>query len=186
VNGYTNGAYSVILKLAYQIPEFLPMWGKKVRVYYHGISSFCTNCYEIGHPRSECKGKSSSWKDYVDFLVSTGIPSKLFGTWLSSNLSTTRESEKDVPQPRFNTRNDESDSDEEFDFSNIPPKMLKMFKKLQASTPKSMAKKSAQKTVSKSAQKLKKTEKKESTRGRGPYRGRGRGQPPKRGKKLVV
>ncbi len=160
------------------------MWGKKVRVYYHGISSFCTNCYSVGHPRSECKSNSSTWKNYIDYLVSTGIPTKLFGSWLSSNLSTTRESEKDVPQPRFNTVND-SDSDDEgdFDFSNIPPKMLKLFKKFQASTPKSMAKKSTQKP-----KKTDKSDKKEPAKGRNNnnFRGRGRGrgqQIPKRGKK---
>jgi hypothetical protein len=164
----------VNLKIEYQIPEYLPMWGKKVRVYYHGISSFCTNCYGVGHPRNECKQKSSTWTDYINYLVGTGIPSRIFGSWLSSNLSTTRESEKDVPQPHFGDGNDDSDSDE-YDINNIPPKMLKLFKKMQASTPKSMAKKSTQKP---------KKDKKESavnvrgrvSRGRGASTSRGRGK----------
>ncbi len=146
------------------------MWGKKVRVYYHGISSFCTNCYEVGHPRSECKGKATSWKDYIDYLVGTGIPTEFFGSWLTSNLSTTRESEKDVPQPRFSNAVEESE-DEEFDLSNIPPKMLRLFAKIQASTPKSK---------SKIQKKAKKETKKDSGRGRGTIRGRGRGQTTKK------
>jgi hypothetical protein len=150
------------------------MWGKKVRIYYHGISSFCTNCYGIGHPRNECKEKSSTWTDYINYLVETGIPSRIFGSWLSSNLSTTRESEKDVPQPHFDN-NDDEDSDE-YDINNMPPKMLKLFKKLQASTPKSMAKKSTQKP---------KKDKKESVvnvRGRGVLKPRGRGASSSRGR----
>jgi hypothetical protein len=146
------------------------MWGKKVRIYYHGISSFCTNCYEVGHPRNECKGKSSTWTDFINYLVSTGIPSKIFGSWLTSNLSTTRESEKDVPQPHFGGGNEDDDDDsDDYDINNVPPKMLKLFKKLQASTPKSMAKKSTQKP---------KKDKKESAvnvKGRGVLKPRGRG-----------
>jgi hypothetical protein len=175
VNGYTNGAYIVNLKLAYQIPEYLPMWGKKVRIYYHGISSFCTNCYDIGHPRNECKAKSSTWKDYIDHLVGSGIPSRIFGCWLTSNLSITRENEKNVPQPKLNADTVDSEDSDDYDIDNIPPKMLKLFKKLQASTPKSMSKSSIQKA--------KKSEKKDSSaKGRGSNKGRGRGASSSRGR----
>ncbi len=165
------------------------MWGKKVRVYYHGIPFFCVNCYEIGHNRNDCPNKTISWKDNINYLVSTGINSELFGTWIDSNVSTTRESQSDVPQPFFetpkNTEKNQSadeDSDSDIDFANLPPKVVSLLKKL-SSTPKSTSK-SVNSDKKKSDAKFKaKTRQQDYFRGRGRGRGgRGRGNESTRGR----
>jgi len=70
--------YTVRLRLAFLVPEFLPIRGKRARVYYHGIPSFCVVCYSLGHQRTECYNNSVSWIDYTEALKRTGIPARLF------------------------------------------------------------------------------------------------------------
>jgi hypothetical protein len=175
VNGFENGPYVVSLKLAYHIPEYLPIWGKKARVYYHGIPIFCGSCHDIGHSRSECRNRAITWTDYIRSLSSTGIPSELFGSWLSTNLSTTRDTQP-IAQPSFVDDDFEfsEDEDGQVDLSKIPPKMLKLIKKLKVSTPKSSAKiEAALKTKSKTHAKRKPLVLSESQIGKGKGRGRG-------------
>jgi hypothetical protein len=119
------------------------MWGKKARIYYHGIPLFCVQCHTIGHSRADCDGNSLTWRDYIKKLQGNGISSDLFGSWLSSNLSFSRESQN-VPQPKFRKRS-KDDDDDDFDFDNLPPKMLKLLKKFQ-STPRVSADNSANTT----------------------------------------
>jgi hypothetical protein len=195
VDGFENGPYVVRLKLKFHVPEYLPIWGKKARVYYHGIPIFCGSCHDIGHSRAECGNKAVTWTDYIKNLAGTGIPLELFGSWLASNLSNTREAQQNIPQPNFNENESESESDsddEEIDLKKIPPKMLKLLKKLKVSTPKSSAKKSEKKeTKDKSSDKNSerkdpkdKSNKKKSIPDAKPPKGRGRGIPfkPKRGR----
>ena len=163
------------------------MWGKKARVYYHGIPLFCSICYSIGHNNLNCDNKTASWKDYIDDLRDSGIPSEIFGPWLTSNLSSTRDCNAEIAQPQL-ASSDESDSDsdsgEEIDVKKLPPKYLKLFKKLQASTPKSSKKEKAKAKASSKKKVEKEREKKdptpppsrsESNRGVRRRRGRGRG-----------
>jgi len=101
------------------------MWGKKVRVYYHGIPLFCSLCYNIGHNRN-CPNNQITWKEYIDNL-SNGFRHELFGSWLSSDLSIARESQIDIPRPH--QEGVEDDADVEFDFNKIPSKMLNLLRK---------------------------------------------------------
>jgi hypothetical protein len=79
MNGdYENDVYTVRIRLAYLIPEFLPIRGKRARVYYHGIAPFCTTCYTPGHQRHECQAQAVTWGDYINSLRDTGIPNALF------------------------------------------------------------------------------------------------------------
>jgi hypothetical protein len=154
------------------------MWGKKARIYYHGLPLFCVSCYRIGHARSECD-VSESWKDYIVRLRDTGIPVYLFGSWLSANHSTTRESQYDVPQPEFEKPDEEENDDAGPDFSKFPPQMLKFFKQFQASTPKNFVTNPKNivslKKVSKPKPKPKPKLDQNRSRGRGRGRGRGAG-----------
>jgi hypothetical protein len=120
----------VRLKLAFQIPEFLPMWGKKARVYYHGIPPFCVSCYELGHVKNSCKSGTISWRDYIHRLTDTGISKELFGSWLNCNLSAVETTQH--PQPSFGNRSKNSNSANE---SITPAQLLEFFKKFQSSTP---------------------------------------------------
>jgi hypothetical protein len=70
--------YTVRVKLAFLIPEILPIRGKRARVYYHGIPQFCILCYTPGHLKSDCPNDPVSWTDYIESLKDTGIPLRLF------------------------------------------------------------------------------------------------------------
>jgi hypothetical protein len=95
----------------------------------------------VGHVKNECTGSQISWRDYIQKLLESGVPKELFGSWIPSNISTSRISHT-VPQPRLIP--EEDSDDEDFDLSEIPPKMLKLFMKFKASTPNSSAKKVSQ------------------------------------------
>jgi len=101
IEGLNSEVYSVNLKLKYNIPEFLPLYGKKARVYYHGIPPFCTNCYLIGktlidislsqisqtyklsgHNKSDCKNDSKDWWSFIVHLKAAKVPESYFGSWV--------------------------------------------------------------------------------------------------------
>jgi hypothetical protein len=193
VNGYTNGSYVVKLKLAYHIPEYLPMFGKKARVYYHGIPGFCVSCHETGHVKNDCDSNSISWRDYIKKLIELGIPKPLFGSWLATNLTSSRVSHVDIEKPNLKkAKESDSESDSDDDLSSIPPQMQKLFRKFLASTPNhsSFATSSKNSTgTSNNNSNRKKTdpkkasnkeEKRSPSQNRNRNRGRGRGRGTKR------
>jgi hypothetical protein len=65
------------------VPEWLPMYGKKVRIFYHGMKRQCNGCFHLDHMKWECKEEKINWKAYVNRLRSTGnFEDVLFGQWL--------------------------------------------------------------------------------------------------------
>ena len=40
-----NGIYSVKMKLSKEMPQLIPMFGKRIGLYYRGIVKRCTNCF---------------------------------------------------------------------------------------------------------------------------------------------
>ncbi len=75
---YENDIYTCRLRLVYLIPEYLPIKGKRARIYYHGISPFCIVCNNPGHVKSECDSAPVSWTSYIESLKDTGIPASYF------------------------------------------------------------------------------------------------------------
>ncbi len=68
------------------VPEWLPMQGKKVRVFHHGMKTQCNACYSLGHMRYECKGVKINWKGYVDSLRKSGkFTDEMFGSWIEND-----------------------------------------------------------------------------------------------------
>ena len=59
-----TGNYNVRIKLRGDIPQLLPILGKRIRVYYPGIQRQCTNCFK-GHPKNKCHSKKMSWNEYT-------------------------------------------------------------------------------------------------------------------------
>jgi hypothetical protein len=117
--------YSVRLRLSYLLPEFLPIRGKRARIYYHGIPPFCVLCYALGHVRQECQNNPVSWNEYVDGLKDTGIPASLFEPIESSfsTPNTSSSSNPTSPTPRGSetiTRAELRSLLQEFAFSNSP------------------------------------------------------------------
>ena len=77
-----NGTYTVKMKLHSPIPQLLPMWGKRIRIYYRGIQKLCPRCFG-NHPRKNCKSEKRRWVDYVlDFMGQyQDIPDEIYGRW---------------------------------------------------------------------------------------------------------
>jgi hypothetical protein len=91
---YENDIYTCKIKLVYLIPEYLPIKGKRARIYYHGIAPFCIVCNNDGHVKNDCTNAPVPWADYIESLKDTGIPPSyfepaenlVFNTSNSSNL----------------------------------------------------------------------------------------------------
>ena len=77
-----NGTYSVKMKLTRQIPQFLPMHSRRIRIYYSGINKLCTNCYGR-HTRRQCRNQKRPWIEYVrDFMFENDeLPEEYYGKW---------------------------------------------------------------------------------------------------------
>ena len=66
-----------------EIPQFLPMMGRKIRVYYRGITKLCINCYQAGHIKKNCRNQTVGWIDYVqNFQENNNFSDKLYGNWI--------------------------------------------------------------------------------------------------------
>ena len=78
-----TGIYSVKMKLKKEIPQVLPMCGKRIKVYYKGIDKLCTKCFGK-HPRRVCKNEKVPWIDYVAKFVDSNadIPDQAYGRWI--------------------------------------------------------------------------------------------------------
>ena len=77
-----NGTYTVKMRLDRPIPQFLPMYGKKVRVDHKSQQVMCTNCYGR-HPRKVCKSEKVPWMDYVVTFMRNNqdITNSMIGRW---------------------------------------------------------------------------------------------------------
>ena len=77
-----NGTFSIKMRLNRDIPQLLPMWGKRVRVYHRGVQKLCSNCFGA-HARRNCRSEKVAWTRYVlNFMEKfPESPSKLYGRW---------------------------------------------------------------------------------------------------------
>jgi hypothetical protein len=78
----TTGIYSVKMRLNQNIPQLLPVDGRRIKIYYRNIIKLCTSCFGQ-HNRRDCKEKKVKWIDYVfDFIESNPqINPELYGKW---------------------------------------------------------------------------------------------------------
>ena len=83
-NGFTvgTGIYSVKMRLSSDLPQFVPMCGKRIRLYYRDIPKVCTQCFGR-HPRRGCTAEKVPWVRYVsDFMLRYDyIPVESYGKW---------------------------------------------------------------------------------------------------------
>jgi hypothetical protein len=79
-----NGIYSVRMKLERNMPQLIPMHGKRIRLYYRGIIKRCTNCFG-SHQRKNCKEEKVPWIKYVEQFITNypEIPRESYGRWMN-------------------------------------------------------------------------------------------------------
>jgi hypothetical protein len=77
-----KGTYSVKMRLISDLPKFLPMFGKHIRLYYRGIVKKCSNCFG-SHARRVCNQEKVPWITYVAQLMKARpeIPLESYGKW---------------------------------------------------------------------------------------------------------
>ena len=77
-----NGNLATKMRLSKSVPQFLPMLGRKIKVYYRGITKLCINCYEPGHIRKDCPNQTVGWISYVErFMRENKLDDSLYGNW---------------------------------------------------------------------------------------------------------
>ena len=77
-----KGTFTIKMRLNRDIPQLLPMWGKRVRIYYRGVQKLCSNCFGT-HPRKNCRSDRVSWVAYcLRFMENhKEISQELYGKW---------------------------------------------------------------------------------------------------------
>ena len=77
-----NGTYSVLIKLQTDLPQLVPMYGKRVRLYHRGITKLCSNCFGP-HARRVCKNEKVNWLSYVKQFMNNfpETPTDYYGKW---------------------------------------------------------------------------------------------------------
>ncbi len=80
--GIKTDNIEVELKISRHIPEYLPMYSRKIRIFYLGIPKQCNNCLEIGHIKVDCEGEKKDWFSFIEELIDSGdFKRELFGDW---------------------------------------------------------------------------------------------------------
>jgi hypothetical protein len=105
--GFMTDNIEVELKLAKHIPEYLPMYGRKIRIYYVGMKKQCNQCLELGHIRSECENEKKDWFTFIEELIKkSGISLELFGEW----PAVIKRKRAEIKKPESNPESKETDS----------------------------------------------------------------------------
>jgi hypothetical protein len=79
-NEYFNGIYSIKMDLRVRPPQFLPISGKKIKIYYNGIEKRCVKCFGTGHLKKDCVSAPKDWMEYVsDLMFQTGFNLNMLG-----------------------------------------------------------------------------------------------------------
>ncbi len=78
-----TGTFSVKMRLKKEIPQLLPMLGKRVSIYYPGIRKLCSKCFG-DHSGKFCKKPKVKWIDYVTKFIESNphIPREAYGRWI--------------------------------------------------------------------------------------------------------
>ena len=77
-----TGIYSVKMRITRDLPQFVPICGKRIRLYYRDIPKVCTQCFGR-HPRKGCLAQKVPWVKYVsEFMHKYAyIPKESYGKW---------------------------------------------------------------------------------------------------------
>ena len=75
-----NGTYQVKMRLKRDMPNWVPMYGRKVCFSYRGIKKQCNSCYGP-HLRKYCKNEKMSLEEYADKSRPRNkyVPEQLYG-----------------------------------------------------------------------------------------------------------
>ena len=113
-----TGTYTAKMALDKPIPQLLPMGGKRIKVYYRGISKLCGKCFRQGHKRELCQRNKRDWMDYVDeFMLNHNFDEDMYGSWIK-RIADWRVSNRDLHDANVR-RKEEKDQNRARDVNNI-------------------------------------------------------------------
>jgi hypothetical protein len=71
------------MRLTQNIPQLLPVDGRRIKIYYRNINKLCTSCFGQ-HNRRDCKEKKVKWIDTVFDSIESNpqINPELYGKWI--------------------------------------------------------------------------------------------------------
>jgi hypothetical protein len=100
-----DGTYTIKMRLDKQIPQFLPMFGKKVKIEHRAIQILCTNCYGK-HPRKVCKSEKVAWMDYVEDFMNKNpdVTNNMIGRWYEIAVNEGRVPKNQTEPPKERKR----------------------------------------------------------------------------------
>lgn len=78
-----TGKFEVQIQIVTHIPQYLPAFGRKMKIHYKGIEKQCTNCYGAGHYKANCKEERVEWIEYVCWFRENypEVGPELLGRW---------------------------------------------------------------------------------------------------------
>ena len=117
---YCSGTYSIKMRLRTDMPQIIPMCGKRIRVYHKGIQKLCTNCFGA-HQRRNCRSAKVPWIEYVLHFMEKypDIPKELYGRWWKVVNDEYGEIVSEDPSPALELNTDmELDNIENNEYSN--------------------------------------------------------------------
>ena len=100
-----TGTYKTKVKFFSLPPQYLPIYGQKVRLHYQGVKKMCTRCYKTGHIKRDCENESTSWITYVKSFMekNPGIPIEMYGRWwnvIQREFDGPKRTSQPQPQPQ--------------------------------------------------------------------------------------
>ena len=64
-----TGNYTLRIKLVKDIPQLIPIHGKRIKIHYPGVSRLCTKCFGK-HQKMACQSRKLSWPEYMNKFMS--------------------------------------------------------------------------------------------------------------------
>lgn len=78
-----TGKLEMRMIITTHIPQYIPAFGRKIKIHYKGIEHQCTNCFLGGHYRADCTSERLDWLDYVLWFKENfpEVDSSMLGRW---------------------------------------------------------------------------------------------------------
>ena len=78
-----TGTYVLKIRLHSDVPELLPISGRRIRIKYPGVKIMCTKCFG-SHHKTRCQSAKQNFKDYVIYFarLNPEFPESAYGRWL--------------------------------------------------------------------------------------------------------
>ena len=91
-----TGIYSIKMRLSRNIPQMVPLDGRRIKLYYRNIQKQCTKCFGP-HLGRNCANEKVAWIDYVGEFIRTNphLDRDLFGKWLEITERIDKQKEAD-------------------------------------------------------------------------------------------